>query len=340
LKGLDDEALACGEEALRVNPDNAEVHYYRSFVHLSRGDYAAGWPEFEWRLKCKEFKLRQLDAPKWDGSPLEGRTLVIVAEQGLGDTLHFIRYVRPLQAANENVYVEAPSALVPLLKASGIKGVIPGGSPLPRLDVYAPLLSLPGIQGTTLETVPSQVPYLAADPRLMKLWRGRLRRAGGLKVGIVWQGNVDYMFDHLRSIPLAHYAALAGVTNVRLVSLQKGPGTDQLPAVARHVDIIDLGNTLDAESGPFMDTAAIMCNLDLTITSDTAAAHLAGGLGVPVWLALSSSPEWRWMTGRADSPWYPTMRLFRQESPGDWEKVFSRMKAALAELARGRAQAP
>ena len=210
---------------------------------------------------------------------------------------------------------------------------MPKGSPLPHFDLQSPLLSLPWALGTTLETIPAPAGYLAAEPRLLKQWRGRMRALEGFKVGIAWQGNPEYLFDHLRSIPLAEFAPLAQVPDVRLISLQKGFGAEQLAEVADRFAPLVFAESLDAEAGPFMDTAAIMCNLDLVITSDTAAAHLAGGLGVPVWLALSAVPEWRWMNDRTDSPWYPTMRLFRQPRLGDWASVFAEISHALAALA-------
>ncbi|MGD9720319.1 MAG: tetratricopeptide repeat protein [Pirellulales bacterium] len=336
MLGRDDEALASYDRAIAINPENAEAHYYRSFVSLSRGDLAQGWRDYEWRLRCKEFKIRRFDAPVWDGSPLAGRTLLILAEQGLGDTLHFIRYLQTLSDAGGKVMVEVPPALAPLLRASGVTGVIPGGTSLPQFDVYAPLMSLPGILGTTLETMPRKVPYLAADPRLLKHWRARLQPIEGAKVGIVWQGNPAYMFDHFRSIPLAEFAPLAEVAGVNLISLQKGTGSEQLAGIAGRFPVIDLGSGFDAEGGAFMDTAAVMCNLDLVVSSDTAAAHLAGGLGVPVWLALATNCEWRWMHDRDDCPWYPSMRLFRQSRAGDWSGVFARMRDELTQRIRQR----
>jgi hypothetical protein len=244
--------------------------------------------------------------------------------------LHFIRYMKLVERLGSNVFVEVQPALAPLLKASGYRGVIPGGSPLPRFDLHIALMSLPGALGTTLETIPRAVPYLATDPRLVKQFRAKIRSQPGFKVGIVWQGNRDYMFDRFRSIPLAEFAPLAEVEGVQLFSLQKGAGTEQLAEIADRFTVTDLGSTLDTSGGAFMDTAAVMCNLDLVISSDTAAAHLAGGLGVPVWVALPSVPEWRWMQDRCDSPWYPTMRLFRQQQQGNWPEVFARIKQELA----------
>ncbi len=326
-----DEALDQYGEAIRLQNDYAEAYYKRSFVHLSRGDFLPGWRDYDWRFKCKEYKGRRHDAPRWDGSPLEGRTLLVYSEQGFGDTLQFIRFLPAVLARGGNVFVEVQPALVPLLRASGFSGVIGGGTQLPRFDLQIPLLSLPGVFGTTVDTVPAPVHYLAADPKLLKSWRARLRDVPGFKVGIVWQGNAAYTFDQFRSIPLANYTPLAEVAGVQLVSLQKHAGVEQLAALGGTV--MDLGSALDCQGGAFMDTAAVMCNLDLVITSDTAAAHLAGGLGANVWVALSAAPEWRWMNDRADSPWYPTMRLFRQSKLGDWASVFCRMKSELAKLA-------
>ncbi len=334
-----DEALASYAEAIRIKPDYAEAYYNRSFVHLSQGNLSQGWQDYHWRFQCEDYKARRLDGPEWDGSPLAGRTLLVHAEQGLGDTLHFVRYLKRAGGCGGTVLFEAPAALAPLLKASGFTGVIAGGSPLPQFDVHAPLMSLPGLFGTTLESIPADVPYLAAEPRLLKNWRGRLRGVPGFKVGIVWQGNAAYMFDHFRSIPLGEFAPLAEVPAVQLISLQKNAGVEQLAALEGQFTVVDLGSTLDGDAGAFMDTAAVMCSLDLVVTSDTAAAHLAGGLGVPVWVALSSSPEWRWMSDRPDSPWYPTMRLFRQPRQGDWQSVFESMKTQLATLAAARSPA-
>jgi hypothetical protein len=177
--------------------------------------------------------------------------------------------------------------------------------------------------------VPAEVPYLDAEPALVEAWRDRLGSYPGFKVGIVWQGNPQFRFDRLRSIPLAQFAPLARVPGVHLLSLQKGAGRDQLPALRGYFPVIDLGPQLNETTGPFLDTAAVMKNLDLVITSDTSAAHLAGALGVPVWVALHDVPDWRWLLEREDSPWYPTMRLFRQTRPGQWEDVFDRIAEAL-----------
>ncbi|MBI3838864.1 MAG: tetratricopeptide repeat protein [Planctomycetia bacterium] len=340
LLGQEDEALASYAEAIRIKPDYAEAYHNRSFVRLSQGDLAAGWPDYEWRLKCKDYKGRRFDAPTWNGSPLAGRTLLVHAEQGLGDALQFIRYVKLAEQSGGEVIVEVQPALVRLLQASGFGRVIGGGSPLPRFDLHIHLLSLPGIFNTTLESVPADVPYLAADPPLIATWRQRLDSYPGFKIGIAWQGNAAYTFDHFRSIRLSEFAPLAEVEGVTIISLQKNAGLEQLAALADRFTAVELGSSLDNEAGAFMDTAAVMRNLDLVVTCDTSILHLAGGLGVPVWAALSSASEWRWMKDRSTSPWYPTMRLFRQRRLDDWRGVFLEMQTELTKLLVGRSTAP
>jgi hypothetical protein len=276
----------------------------------------------------------------WDGGDLSGKTILLDAEQGLGDTIQFIRYASIVKRCGGTVIVECPKPLLTLLEGcAGVDRWIAHGAELPAFDVRAPLLSLPGILKTTVETIPAEVPYLFAKPALVKRWRERLRGIDGFKVGIHWQGRATYRGDRFRSIPLRCFAPLARMADVRLIGLQKGFGTEQVAEFCHLVrcdgqerpSYTDLADELDRESGPFMDTAAVMKNVDLVITSDTAIAHLAGALGVPVWVALSSSPDWRWMLDRADSPWYLTIRLFRQREPGNWHGVFAEMESVLRE---------
>ena len=328
-QGRFSEAKVCYEQSIRILPDYAQAHYNRSLMDLAAGDFAAGWPEYEWRGACPEFPKRSFTQPLWTGFPLDGRVLLVHAEQGLGDTLHFARYVKRIDARNGKVLFEIPSTLQKLFEQSAFRNLVVQGATLPDFDMQVPLLSLPGILGTTLETIPAQVPYLAADPALVATWHHDLGVQPGYKVGIAWQGSTTFPGDRFRSIPLAHFAPLAQ-PGVELISLQKGPGVEQLAALAGHFGVTDLGDHFDQQHGPFMDTAALMKNLDLVITSDTSIAHLAGALGVPVWVALSVAPDWRWLLEREDSPWYPTMRLFRQTSFDDWQPVFQRMADALA----------
>lgn len=330
LLGKIDESLAHVGHALRLKPNNPESRVNRALLWLRQGDFERGWAEYEWRWRLKANKPRAWSKPLWDGSSLAGQTILLHAEQGLGDTLHFVRYAAVLKESGALVIVESPPALARLLAlCPGIDHLVTRGSARPPFDVHAPLLSLPRLLGTTLDNIPARVPYLAAEPKLVERWRRKLAAYAGYKVGIVWQGSSQYPDDRLRSIPLSHFESLAGVKGVRLFSLQKYEGTEQLAGKATRFPVIDLGPKVDEATGPFMDTAAIMKNLDLVISCDTASAHLAGALGVPVWLPLSVSSDWRWGLNREDSPWYPTMRLFRQKEQGDWREVFVRLAAAL-----------
>jgi hypothetical protein len=206
---------------------------------------------------------------------------------------------------------------------------------MPRVDVHAMLMSLPRLLGTRLDNIPAKVPYLTAEPGAVERWRTRLAPLAGLRVGIHWQGNRQYLFDALRSIRLAEFGPLAAVEGVQLVSLQQGRGTEQLADARSRFAVHELGPDVDS-SGAFLDTVAIVKNLDLVITSDTSLAHVAGALGAPVWLAVSTAPDWRWLLDRADSPWYPTMRLFRQSQPRQWSDVFAAMARELAQRAATR----
>ena len=326
--GKSEEALACYEEALRQKTDFAEAHRARAYTWLLAGDFERGWPEYEWRSSCPGFTTPPWRGPQpaWDGSPLEERNILLRAEQGLGDILQFIRYASLVEQRGGRVLVEAPARLMPLLRTCpGIDQLIAQGTDPPPFDVHALLLSLPALLGTRLATVPANTPYLTADPALVEKWRVELSGVTGFKVGIAWQGNPSQQTDRLRSVALTGFAPVAAVEGVHIYSLQKGAGTEQLGSVANCFSITDLGSRLDETTGAFMDTAAVLMNLDLVITVDTAMAHLAGALGVPVWLALSFAPDWRWLRERPDSPWYFSMRLFRQVRPGDWHSVFEQM---------------
>src|SRR5271166_368583 len=326
-QGRLDEAVACYQQALHLKPDYPEAHWNRSLAWLLMGRFEQGWPGYEWRWKCKEFgSLPPFHPPLWDGSPLDGRTILVHAEQGLGDTLQFIRYAPLVHQRGGRVILVCQPPLIGLLTRSpGVERLVAQGEALPEYDVHVPLMSLPGLLGTTLESVPADVPYLDAEPQLVEAWRHRLGSYPGFKVGIVWQGNPNFRLDRLRSTLLTQFAPLARVPVVHLFSLQKGPGAEQLAAVTDRFPVTDLGRRLD----DFMDTAAVLKNLDLVISVDTAIAHLAGALGIPVWVALPFVPDWRWLMDREDSPWYPSMRLFRQTRPGQWEDVFHHIAEAL-----------
>jgi predicted O-linked N-acetylglucosamine transferase (SPINDLY family) len=333
-QGRLDEAIACYREALRLRPQHADAHLNRATAWLLIGNFEQGWPEFEWRWKSRnDIPPRNFLQPLWDDSPQNGRTILLHAEQGFGDTFQFIRYAPLVKQRGGTIIVECQAALVRLLaRCPGIDRLVAAGSSLPDFDVHAPLLSLPGLLGTTLATVPAAIPYLFADEQLVEHWRCQLKTFQSFKVGIFWQGNTKYREDKWRSIPLSEFAPLARLEGVQLFSLQKGPGTEQLHRLADRFSVVDLGPKLDEASGAFMDTAAVMKNLDLVITSDSSVAHLAGALGVPVWVALPVMPDWRWLLDREDSPWYPTMRLFRQTQRGNWDDVFQRLAAALQQV--------
>ena len=332
-QGKLEEAVACFRQAVDLKPDYAEAHLNRSLLWLLSGTFAQAWPEYAWRWQTKGIDTRRRFAqPLWGGESLAGKTVLLHAEQGLGDTIQFIRYASVVKQQGGTVFVECPKPLLGLLEGcAGVDQLIGQGHDLPAFDVHAPLLSVPGILKTSLETIPAKVPYLFPKPVLLEQWRKRLILVDGFKIGIAWQGNPKYRDDRWRSIPLRCFAPLAQIPGVRLIGLQTGVGTEQLAEVRDLFAVTELAGEVDQQSGPFMDTAAVMKNLELVITSDTALAHLAGALGVPVWVALPFAPDWRWLLARSDSPWYPTMRLFRQPSAGDWEGIFGEMHRALRE---------
>jgi Flp pilus assembly protein TadD len=334
-------ATACYEELLRLNPDNPDAHLARAIARLVLGDYERGWPEYEWRWKVAEFTPRPYPQPRWDGASLAGRTVLLWAEQGLGDTIQYARFAAGVKAAGGTVLLECPVPLARLTATCpGVDRVVPRGEPLPAFDVHAPLLSLPALLGTTLAAVPAAVPYLSPEPDLVEKWAAELGPVREVKVGICWQGNPGFRADRQRSFPLARFGPLARVPGVRLYSLQKGPGTEQLtPPGGLGFEVTDLAARLD-ETGPFRDTAAVINTLDLVIAPDTALAHLAGAIGVPVWVALSTAAHFCWLLDREDSPWYPTARLFRQRRYGDWPDVFARMADALRGLVAARRPGP
>jgi tetratricopeptide (TPR) repeat protein len=330
------EAEGCAHDALQISCSSAEEHCVVAALRLLYGDFERGWAEHEWRLERPGAPRPKLPGARWDGRTLAGESVLLWGEQGHGDRFQFVRYVPMVSARGGRPVLWMPPSLLPLLAASGYENLASWEDPAPDCAYHAGLASLPHLFGTTLVTVPNQVPYLQADAELVRLWRERLAGIGGFRVGICWQGNPVYSRDVMRSLPLRAFAALAAVPGVRLVSLQKCDGLEQLAEVAGQFEVIQLGPDYDVESGAFMNAAAIVHHLDLVVTADTAMAHLAGALAVPVWVALPIVPDFRWMLERSDTPWYPTMRLFRQRRAGDWSEVFERMAAEAAVLAAGR----
>jgi Flp pilus assembly protein TadD len=319
------EATESYQESIRIKPDSPDTHKNLALSWLMRGEYTRGWSEYEWRWRCAPTPARSFSQPRWDGRPLDGKAVLIYAEQGLGDTIQFIRYAPLVQQRGGMVLVECPGILEQLLaRCPGVDRVLPQGSPHPEFAYQIPFLSLPAVFNTTIETVPADTPYLSAPPQLIESWGRKLDAMEGFKIGIAWQGSQKYGGDAHRSIPLKEFEPLTKIDGVRLISLQKGFGSEQLQPLAKQWNILDLGQKLDA-NGAFLDTAAIMTNLDLVVTSDTAVAHLAGALGLPVWMAVSRAADWRWLRAGDTSPWYPTMRLFRQNEWGNWGEVFQRV---------------
>ncbi len=302
-------------------------------MRLTLGDYVEGFAEYEWRWKCRDFVRPDFTQPVWTGESIAGKTILLIAEQGLGDAIQFVRFAPKVKAEGATVVFRCPTPLLRLLaNFPGIDVLIPEGEPLPSFDTYVPLLSLPAIFRTKLEDIPGihPVPYLRADQEVARLWSDRLgpRSPGELRVGICWQGNAAHPGDRFRSAPLAAFLPLATVPGVTLISIQKGYGIEQIAPLADRLPVLDF-----RDSTRFEDTAALMALLDLMITIDSAPVHLAGALGVPTWLAASTDTDWRWLADREDSPWYPTVRIFRQSELYNWDSVFERMARELSELA-------
>jgi Tfp pilus assembly protein PilF len=305
--------------ALQTDPDNLVLHYNWSLLMLLLGRTEKAWTGWEQRFRVGAIPGRPFPQPQWFGEPLGDRTLLVHAEQGLGDVIQFARYLPSIQG---KVIFEAPPRLIRLLSSNkALPDMLPAGATIPPVDTVIPLLSLPA----RTDTPPVAPPYLFAEPERVVAWRHRIGTAG-FRIGINWQGFPGRFEDKGRSFPLAAFRPLADVTTVRLISLQKADGEDQIATAGFPVETLE---GLDAGPDAFLDTAAAMMHLDLIVTSDTSIAHLAGALGRPVWVALRRVPDWRWMLDRSDSPWYPTMRLFRQTVDGDWGTVFAAIAEAL-----------
>jgi tetratricopeptide (TPR) repeat protein len=328
-KGQLDEAMAAFRQAISVRPNYAEAHVNLSLSLLTSGYFQQGWEEHEWRWKCREFPSprRHFAQGQWDGSPLEDRTLLLHAEQGVGDAIQFIRYLPLVAQRGGKIIIECHTALQRLFRtvAANCQVVVPSQS-LPAFDLHCPLLSLPRVFGTNLGNIPNTVPYLRADAEDARRWQDRLAGHSSIvKVGLGWAGNPAHKNDRNRSMKLARLAPLGQAPGVRFFSLQKGAAATEAKTPPAGMELVDWTQELK----DFADTAALIANLDLVIAVDTAVAHLAGAMGKPVWTLLPYAADWRWMLERRDSPWYPTMRLFRQPYGGDWDSVIARVVEAL-----------
>ena len=331
-----EESLAAARQAIALNKDNFRAHATASLALLMLGRFAEGWPEYEWRVGA--FGGAPTGRRTWDGSDLRGKSIVLRSEQGYGDAIQFIRYAPLLkeQRGAGRVLVECAPAMTELLKrADGVDEVFTWGGPTARADVELWIMSLPHRFATSVETIPAHMPYLRHDPARAERLRPRVKD-GDFNIGIVWAGNPQHMNDLQRSCPLAKLAPLTRLDGVRLCSLQKGAPAERDAGLVGELDMTDLGGACEN----FADLAAAMSLLDLVISVDTAPAHLAGALARPVWTMLPHVAEWRWLRERPDSPWYPTMRLFRQPGPGDWDWVVAAMVEALRRELTDRVHSP
>lgn len=322
-----DEAVTSYKTALQINLNFAEAHCNMSMVFLLLGNFKQGWKEYEWRWKLKNHSRYNFSQPLWDGSDIAGRTIFLYAEQGFGDTIQFIRYTPLVAERGAEIIVECQKELKALLEnVKGVGMIIAREEQTPPFDIHCPLLSLPLLLETTLETIPADIPYISVDPMVLQKWKEKIHHDNSyFKAGLVWSGNPKNTKLWYKSFPLDTFAPLAELKDITFFSLQKGKAAEQAknpPAGMKLVDYTD-------EIQDFSDTAALIKNLDLVISVDTAVAHLAGALGKPVWTLLPFSPDWRWMLNREDSHWYPTMRLFRQPTPGDWKSVIVKISDEL-----------
>jgi tetratricopeptide (TPR) repeat protein len=326
-----DKALRCFQKAIENNPDFSEAHWNKALCHLLAGEFSEGWKEYQWRFRINTiFFNRQFPQPLWSGEEIKGKRILLYAEQGFGDTIQFIRYVPLVKRKGGFVIVECQEDVTPLLYSmGGIDQLIKHGQPLPEFDTQCPLLSLPLIFKTGRHNIPASIPYLSLNPALVQRWHERtVSEKIDLKVGLVWAGRPTHRKDRKRSMSFEAFEPLARIPGVTFYSLQIGEAAKQIQNRPKGMNLIDVSEELT----DFAHTGSLIQNLDLVISVDTAVAHLAGALGKPVWTLLPFSPDWRWLLNQEDSPWYPTMRLFRQPSPGDWDSVILSVKKNLQNL--------
>nr|WP_315849410.1 tetratricopeptide repeat protein [uncultured Rhodoferax sp.] len=327
-------AVAMNGRALEIDPDNSGAHLNLAICHLVAGAWSQGWSHYEWRWKTDQLKdgVRTFAQPQWRGEPLEGKTILLHAEQGLGDTLQFCRFTQTLAVRGARVLLEVQAPLVELLASlPGVHTLLVKGQPLPAFDVHCPLLSIPLALGLTLENMPPVHAYLRADPVVERAWALKAGSDTALRVGVVWSGRPEHKNDHNRSIPFAEFQRIFR-SEQRYHCLQKEFRAADLPALTARSDVA----VWDTQLQSFSDTAALIAAMDLVVSVDTSVAHLAAAMGKPVWLLLPFSPDWRWVVGRDDSPWYPRIRLFRQPDTGQWAPVLAHLHQALGLFTRSQ----
>ncbi|MFC1677990.1 tetratricopeptide repeat protein [Planctomycetota bacterium] len=335
-QGHYDEAIENYNQSLKLNPENIEAHRNTGMLFLLTNKYKEGWEEYEWRRKSDN----EISQPYWDGSCFKGKRLLVRCEQGMGDSFQFVRYLPMVKERGGTViFGERKSILTVLGQTPGIDEFVelePGGRPNIEFDHHVRLLSLPGIFETRPETIPAEVPYIYAPPAKTEFWQKRLC-CPEFKVGIVWAGGgalggnaYGLQKEYDRSCCVQDFAPLAGIDGVRLYGLQKGKRAAEIANLPEDIVLTNFGEQFE----DFTDTAAVIENLDLIISIDTSVAHLAGAMGKRVWTMLPFAPDWRWMLDRADCPWYPSMKLFRQKKAGDWHGVFESVQQQLKTLAK------
>ena len=330
-QGKFDEGIACLEEAVRRKADYIDAHWDLALAWLMKGDLRQGFDEYEWRWQLAENKPRRFDKPAWSGGALDGRVILLHAEQGMGDNIQFARYASMVAAHGGRVILECQTPLVALFEQlEGVEQVVARDDPLPAFDVHAPLLSLPRIFKTDLDSIPAPGAYLTADAARGEKFAESLDTKR-LNVGIAWAGKPSHRNDRNRSAGIEPFIDLLGTPGVSFHSLQVGSRSADIAATGCAGLIRDHSPNIS----DFADTAALVAALDLVISVDTSVCHLAGALGKPCWVIIPYTPDWRWLMQREDSPWYPALRLFRQESFGDWPGVFSRLAAALEKMIAG-----
>jgi len=325
------------EQALQIAPDEAELHRNLGVIYLLQGRFEEGWAEYRYRWKLPGLVRPTVPALLWQGEALAGKTILLYPEQGLGDLIHFVRMAEVLQQQGAHTILTCEPKMVPLLaSARGIDQLCPASLPADAVDYHASLIEVADHLQIGRTNVPANVPYLSVPETHFHQWRAWMSPYRGYRVGICWQGNPQHHADVYRSLPLEQFADVAGIPGVSLFSLQHGFGSEQVDQVSFGSQIVRLPADFDRSSGAFVDTAAVIQSLDLVITSDTSTAHLAGALGVPTWLLLGKVPDWRWLLNDTSTAWYPTMRLFRQASIGDWQAVMREVAAKLESLVHGR----
>lgn len=325
-----DQALPAIRRALALQPQNAAAHFELAEALLLSGQFEEGWKEYEWRfdLANAPLLLPPNNRPLWDGKAMKHGTLLLIGDQGFGDTIQFCRYIPLVRARCPNIVAAASKEMQPILRRQGVERISDRWQDVPAFDAFCSLSGLPRIFGTTLSNIPAPIPYLAADPENVTRWRTRLDRLvpqNYRRIGLVWAGRPTHGNDFNRSMRLKQLAPLTNLPNTAFVSLQMGPAQAEIGGYFGTAPLINLG----AEISDFTDTMAILDGLDRLIAVDTSVAHLAGAMGKPVSVLLPFAPDWRWLMGRSDSPWYPTMRLHRQDRPGEWGSAIAKMLVLL-----------